>query len=394
MRIFFKVALVLTFLGLIWTESFGSRIKDLVNVEGNRDNQLVGYGLVFGLDGKGDAADVTKQSVANSLKRFGITIDSKKLKSSNVAAVMVTANIPPFSKSGARIDVMVSSIESAKSLQGGVLLQTPLLGADGVVYAVAQGPIAIGGFLGGEGGSGGATVQQNHLTVGRIAAGAIVEREINADLVEASSINMSLINPDFTTAVKLADAINAHYPATAKAVDSTTINVKIPQNFFKQEVNFIASIGSIEVMPDVRARVIINERTGTIVATSRVRISTVAISQGSLTITISQTLSVSQPNPFTGNTIINQNAPTSGTDATNNAAITANNNSEVKTVVVPSTETNVHEDKGSFVVIPEYPTIERLTSALNALGVSNREMMSIFQSLRSAGALQAELIMD
>jgi flagellar P-ring protein precursor FlgI len=255
----------------------------------------------------------------------------------------------------------------AKSLQGGMLLQTPLVGADGRVYAVAQGAVAVGGFLGGAGGAGGATVQKNHPTVGMIPNGAIVEREIPSSFVHDGVFTLQLHNPDFASSSRLTKAVNALFPDAAAARDAATIAVKLPPAYVGREVAFLADLGSIEIAPDSLARVVINERTGTIVATSTVRISQVAISHGALTITISSNLAVSQPNAFS----------TGG-----------------QTVTVPSTQTAVNEVKGGFVVFNEAPTIDRLAAALNALGVSTREMMSIFQTLKRSGALQAELVIN
>lgn len=346
-----------------------ARIKDITTVEGGRDNQLVGYGLVVGLAGHGDSRlTYTVQSIANALERFGVSVPPETLRSDNVAAVMVTADISAFAKGGTRLDVTVSSIGDAESLQGGVLLQTPLQGADGKVYAVAQGPVAVGGFLGGAGGSGGATVTKNHPTVGVITGGAIVEREIETEIVsKTDGMNLLLLNPDYTTAVRVADAINTIFGASAMAVDSTSINIHIPEAFQGQEVNFLAIIGNLEVNPDSVARIIINERTGTIVATHTVRLSSVAVSHGALVITVSSSLGVSQPNPLSENG---------------------------QTVVVGSTETDITESQGQFAIIENYPTLERLTAALNALGVTTREMISILQTMKRAGALQAELIIN
>ena len=345
-----------------------SRIKDLTVVEGGRENQLVGYGLVVGLAGKGDSKlSYTVQSVANALQRFGVNVPANTIKSDNVAAVMITADIPAFAKPGSKIDITVSSIGDAKTIQGGVLLQTPMLGADEAVYAVAQGAIAVGGFLGGEGGAGGATVQKNHPTVGMISGGAVVEREIAAQLVRDKSIELLLLNPDFASAARMAEAVNDVCPGTALAKNSSAVNVCVPPKYQGYEVNFIASLGAIEVVPDNVARVVINERTGTIIATSNVRISTVAVSHGSLTINIASTLSVSQPAPFSR---------------------------RGETAVVPSTETTATEQKGKFKVVDELPTIQQVAAALNALGLTTREMMSIFQSMKKAGALQADLILN
>jgi flagellar P-ring protein FlgI len=351
--------------------SGGSRIKDLIDVEGVRDNQLNGYGLVVGLAGTGDSKiDSTLQSIANALKTYGINVPTDDIKSGNVAAVMVTADIPPFVKPGNRIDVTVSSIGDSKTLQGGVLLQVPLQGADRAVYAVAQGPIAVGGFLGGVGGPGGATVQKNFPTVGTIPNGAIVEREIPTELVRNGSMNLVLRDADFTSAARMAEVINRVFPNTAIARDARTVNVLVPNDYRDYPVNFLATVGGIELEPDTTARVVINERTGVIVATSNVRVSKVAVSHGSLTISIASTLTASQPNaPFFGN-------------------------AAGETVVLPSTTTDVNEQRGSFQVVEEAPTIERVAAALNALGVSTRDMMSIFQTMKRAGALQAELVLN
>ncbi|BET66072.1 flagellar basal body P-ring protein FlgI [Opitutales bacterium ASA1] len=361
------VSLLLAAVALASTAT-AARIKDLVLVEGGRDNQLVGYGLVIGLSGDGDSSTsfYTVQSIANALQRFGINVAPSLVKSKNVAAVMITADIPAFLKPGQRIDVTVSSVGDAKSLQGGVLLQTPLVGGDDQVYAVAQGPVAVGGFLGGEGGEGGATVQKNHPTVGMIAGGAIVERAIPMQIVADGEMRLLLLNPDFSSAARMAEAINVAYPDSALAADSSTVRVRVPEVFDGREVDFIAALGRIDVVPDIPARIIINERTGTIVATSSVRISTVAVSHGALTITISSSLAASQPGAF----------------------------SPGQTTVLPSTNTEVTEVQGGFRVIDDYPSIEEVTSALNAMGVSTREMMSIFQSMKRAGALQAELIIN
>lgn len=346
-----------------------ARVKDLTLVEGGRDNQLVGYGLVVGLAGEGDSnAASTLRAVANTLQRYGLTVSPQDIKAKNVAAVMITADIPAFLKPGSRIDVMVASMGDAKTLQGGVLLQTPLLAGDGRVYAVAQGPVAIGGFLGGAGGAGGATVQKNHPTVGTISNGAIVEREVPTQFVRDDSLRLLLHNPDFTSAARMADAINTRWPeAAAQASDAATVQVQLPVEYRGRNVAFLADLGDVEVQPDTLARIVINERTGTIVATSTVRISHVAIAHGALTITVTNNIGVSQPGAFAQGG---------------------------RTVAVPSTQTAVNETKGGFTVMNEPPTIERLAAALNALGVSTRDMMAIFQSLKRAGALQAELIIN
>lgn len=345
-----------------------SRVKDLTLVEGGRDNQLVGYGIVVGLAGDGDSnALATLRAISNILQRYGLSVSAEDIKAKNVAAVMITADIGAFIKAGARIDVTVASMGDAKTLQGGVLLQTPLLGGDGRVYAVAQGPVAIGGFFGGAGGAGGATVQKNHPTVGSISSGAIVEREIPARFVHDDAVRLLLHNPDFTSAARMADAINERFPASAHALDAATVTVALPEKYRGFDVAFLADLGTVEVQPDTLARIVINERTGTIVATSTVRLSQVAIAHGSLTITVTSNVGVSQPNAF---------------------------NNSGQTVAVPSTQTAVNEGKGGFTLLNDPPTIERLAAALNALGVSTREMMAIFQTLKRSGALQAELVIN
>ncbi|MEO0056039.1 MAG: flagellar biosynthesis protein FlgA [Verrucomicrobiota bacterium] len=346
-----------------------ARVKDLVRVEGERDNQLVGYGLVVGLAGDGDSnALATLQSIANILERNGVKVDPALIKSKNAAAVMITADIGAFLPPGTRIDVTVAALGDAKSLQGGVLLQSPLLGADGRVYAVAQGPIAVGGFVGGAGGAGGATVQKNHPTVGIISNGAIVEREIPASVVRGGRVVLTLRQPDFTSASRLAEAIAEVLPETAaRARDAANVDLVLPPAYQGHEIRFLADVGAIAVTPDSAARVVINERTGTIVATAPVGLSQVAISHGSLTITIAQNLEASQPAPFSRGG---------------------------QTAILPSTETNVTETKGSFILVPEASSVERLATALNALGVTTREMMAIFQTLKSAGALQADLVIN
>lgn len=344
----------------------GARVKDLVSVEGEQDNQLVGYGLVIGLAGDGDSASpMTINAVANAVRRFGLTVDPEELKSENVAAVMITADIPAFARKGTRIDITVSSIGDAESLQGGVLLQTPLVGADEQVYAVAQGQIAVGGYIGGAGGAGGAVVQKNHPTVGLIANGAIVQREIEMDISKGGYVKLILRNPDYNTASKLAEGINVIFPSSTIALDSAAVQVTIPEIYLDREVDFISSIGGITVEPDTPARIIINERTGTIVATAGVRVSTVAVSHGSLSLTIARSQNISQPGPL----------------------------AQVgETAVAEGTEVEVVEELGAFHIIPDYPSIQQVTNALNAMGVSTREMMSILQSMKSAGALQAELV--
>jgi flagellar P-ring protein precursor FlgI len=344
----------------------GVRVKDIAIVSGVRDNQLAGYGLVAGLAGDGDKNPVqTLQTIANILQRFGLTVPSATLTAKNVAIVLVTADIPAFKKTGMRLDVNVASMGDAKSLQGGVLLQTPLLGADGKVYAVAQGALVLGAVSSGTEGGGGASVQKNHPTVGLIADGALVEREIPAQIISDHHLELILREADFTTAARLAMALNNTFTNSSLALDSTTVRVRVPDEFENDPVDFISLLEAVKVETDIPARIVINERTGTIVTTSHIQISSCAVSHGNLTINIASTLNVSQPNPFsrTGETKVTQ-----------------------------QTDTKVKEEKGAMVPLPDLPTVEKVASALNSLGVTPRDMMSVFQAMKEAGALQAELI--
>jgi flagellar P-ring protein precursor FlgI len=341
----------------------GVRVRDLVMVAGARDNQLVGYGLIAGLANDGDKDPIyTKQTVANMLQRYGINVPPTTISAKNVAVVMVTADIPAFIKPGQRLDVQVASMGDAKSLQGGVLLQAPLFGADNKVYAVAQGPVSVGGF---SAGGGGATVTKNHPTTATIIGGALVEKEIPAEVVHDNSVELLLRDPDFTSAARLAAAVNDVFTNSARAVDSTTVRVQLPEGAQLSPVDFIARLESVEVTPDAPARIIINERTGTIVATARIQISSCAIAQGNITINVASTLDVSQPSPFSS----------TGT-----------------TAVTPRTDTQVTENKSAVIALPELPTVEKIASALNTLGATPRDIMAILQAMKQAGALQAELI--
>jgi flagellar P-ring protein precursor FlgI len=343
-----------------------ARIKDIVDVEGVRDNLLVGYGLVVGLDGSGDGLNgspFTEQSLIGMLERLGVNIRNEDLDTDNVAAVMVTATLPAFSRQGSRIDVTVSSLGDADSLLGGQLLVTPLLGADGEVYAVAQGGLSIGGFSA-EGDA--ATVTQGVPTVGRIPNGAVVEREVPFSLDELAEIRLSLHNPDFTTARRIMEAINGAIGAnTALATDPSTVVLRIPANREGDIVGLVTEIEQLRVVPDQIARVVIDERTGTIVMGENVRVSTVAIAQGNLTVRVTETPQVSQPNPFsnTGNT-----------------------------EVVPRTEIEVDQGEDNRLgIVPESVSLQDLVQALNALGVGPRDMISILQAIEAAGALQASI---
>ena len=349
---------------------FGARIKDLTDVRGSRSNQLYGYGIVTGLSGQGDSRiEYTELGILNALESLGIRAD-KADKSRNIAAVMVTAEIGPFAKEGSKMDVTVCSIGNADALQGGILLQTPLYGADGKVYSVAQGAVSIGGLS--AGGGGGANVQVNHPTVGIVTNGGLVEREIDSQVLNnGNEIELILRSPDSLTAVKIADAVNKYYPGTSLALDNGVVNIQVPEDFRGQTTNFLAAIGGIDVKPDVPARVIINERTGTIVATQSVRISPVAVSSSNITIFLNPTTGVSQPLPF----------------------------SQGATTVMQGENADLVEEIGRFEALDELDppgasTVNELASALNKLGLTTREMTSILQSIKNAGALQAELIIN
>jgi len=342
----------------------GVRVKDIARVEGARSNQLMGYGLVVGLDGTGDSkqAVFTPQAVANMLLEYGINVPGALIRVKNVAAVMVSAELPPFAKPGDRLDVTVSSIGDARSLQGGTVLQTPLQGADGRVYAVAQGPVSIGGFVAAAGGT---QVQKNHPTVGRIPAGALVEASVPATLDRGGVVSVSLSQADFATAARIAVAVNESLgQPVASAPDAGTVLVRIPADREPDLVGFIADIGQVRVQPDVVAKVIINERTGTVIIGGNVTISPVAVSHGGLTVEITQELQVSQPAPL---------APKTG-----------------QTVVVPQNEVLAHEQEGALRPVAGR-TVQELVRSLNAIKVTPRDMIAILQAIKEAGALQAEL---
>ncbi|REJ33086.1 MAG: flagellar biosynthesis protein FlgA [Bacillota bacterium] len=341
------------------------RVKDIARFEGVRDNQLFGMGLVIGLEGTGDGrgSQANVQMVANMLERFGITVDREALRLRNVAAVMVTADLPAFVRPGDRIDVTVSSFGDARSLQGGFLLQTPLEAADGRVYAVAQGPVSIGGFNVRAGGS---EVQRNHTAVGIVPGGAIVERSVPAEVLQGDRLTLILHEPDFTTAARVAEAINRVFtPDTARALDRSAIEVRVPSIFMSQPVEFIALVEEIEVTPDAPARVVINERTGTIVMGHRARIATVAVAHGGLTVRV-------------------ETEPQFGflPPAEEGGAPTP--------VVVETTRIDVQEG-GDVVLIQGGASVEDVVQALNAIGASPRDIIAVLQAIKAAGALYGEL---
>jgi len=342
-----------------------SRIKDLASVEGVRSNQLLGYGIVVGLNGTGDTLNntpFTKQSLQAMLERLGVNTRGANMRTANVAAVMVTANLPPFSTQGTRVDVTVSAMGDSKSLQGGTLLVTPLLGADGEVYAVSQGPVAISGFSA-EGDA--SKITRGVPTVGRIANGGVVEREIDFSLNKLSTLRLSLRNPDLTTARRVAASINDFIGGeSAEPTDPSTVVLQIPPRFKGNMIKLLTDIEQLRVEPDQLARIVIDERSGIIVMGKDVRVSTVAVAQGNLTVTISEDPQVSQPAPF-GNG---------------------------QTVVTP--RTNVKVDTGSgnkLALVKESVSLAELVDGLNALGIGPRDLISILQAIKSAGALQAEI---
>ncbi|MDO8943971.1 MAG: flagellar basal body P-ring protein FlgI [Desulfobacterales bacterium] len=360
-----RLAIVAAVLLAVTAELHAARIKDIAGFRGVRSNQLVGYGLVVGLAGSGDSADAifTLQSVSSMLEKMGVTVKPEDIKVKNVAAVMVTTDLPPFARMGSRLDALVNSIGDSKALQGGTLLMTPLKGADGQVYAVGQGPVSTGGFT--VGGGTGDKVQKNFTTVGRIVQGALVEKEIPFNLNQNDTLTLALHLPEFTTATRLAEAINAGLLENAAfPQDSGTVQIAVPPKYLGNIAQLIASIEILNVTPDNISRVVINERTGTVIMGENVRISTVAIAHGNLSVEIKQNFNVSQPMPFseTG-----------------------------RTVVTPDSQTSVSEGRAPIYVVPSGVSIGEVVKALNALGVSPRDLISIFQALKAAGALQADL---
>ncbi len=343
-----------------------SRIKDLVDFEGIRENQLVGYGLVVGLNGTGDSlnnAPFTKQSLQAMLERLGINTRAANLRTANVAAVMVTGNLPAFATQGTRMDVTVSALGDAKSLQGGTLLVTPLHGANGEVYAVGQGPVAVGGF---NAKGDAASITRGVPTVGRISNGAIVEREIKFRLSNQNSIRLALRNPDLTTARRIAAAINlftAH--PVARALDPGTVRLNLPPKYKENIVSLLTEIEHLRIEPDQTAKLVIDEQTGIIVMGRDVKVSTVAIAQGNLTVTITEVPEVSQPNPLSP---------------------------QGETVVVPRTQVTADdESQRKLAIIRGAVTLRDLVNGLNALGIGPRDMITILQAIKAAGALQAEI---
>ncbi|MGE3536965.1 MAG: flagellar basal body P-ring protein FlgI [Candidatus Tectimicrobiota bacterium] len=341
-----------------------ARLKDLTSIAGVRDNQLIGYGLVVGLNGSGDGNNTgfSSQTLSTMLRSMGLTIDAARIRARNIAVVMVTATLPPFARAGGRVDVLVSSMGDAKSLQGGTLLLTPLRAPNGQIYAVAQGPLSIGGFA--AGGRSGSKVQQNHPTVGQIANGALIEGEVGMQFNGREHIQLLLNNPDFTTSVRVVEAINQQLGANvARAVDSGTIHLTVPEAQRSHIATFVAALENMEVTPDQLAKVVLDERTGTVVVGENVRISTVAIAHGNLSIEIKEEPQVSQPEPLSGG----------------------------KTKVTPKSNVKVKEDGSQLILLSQAATIRDLVRALNSIGVTPRDLVAVFQAIKAAGALQAQL---
>ncbi|MCS7026696.1 MAG: flagellar basal body P-ring protein FlgI [Bryobacteraceae bacterium] len=344
---------------------FAARLKDLGAWEGVRDNQLVGYGLVVGLAGTGDKRQTffSAQSLANLLERMGVRINPNAIQVRNTAAVLVTANLPPYAQPGSRLDVQVAAIGDATNLQGGLLVMTPLKAADGQVFAVAQGPVLTGGFRAAGGGN---AVSLNHPTAGRIPNGAIVERSAPSPPPSAR-MRFQLRNPDFTTAARIAEAINRQYssggPLVARAENSAVVVVETPPRFSLKPVEFVAEVENLKIEPDQTARIVVNERTGTIVLGKDVRIAPISILHGALSVEIQTDFQVSQPAPLSPGT----------------------------TAIVPQTRVTAREEKARQVQLKAGATVEDLVKALSAIGSTPRDIIAILQNLKSAGAIEADL---
>ena len=341
-----------------------ARIKDIVDIEGVRENQLVGYGLVVGLAGTGDSLNnspFTKQSLQAMLERLGVNTAGENMRTANVAAVMVTANLPPFATQGSRLDVNVAALGDASSLQGGTLLVTPLLGADGEVYAIAQGSVTINGFLA-EGDA--ASIVSGVPTTGRISSGGLIEREIGFVLGAQRELRLALRNPDLTTSRRIALSINDFIGVPcATPMDGSTVRVVLPHGFNGNIVDLLTDVEQLVIETDQPARIVIDENSGIIVMGKDVRVSTVAVAQSNLTVTVAETPGVSQPNPF----------------------------SDGETVVVPRTDLNVDIVNSDLAMVPESVSLRELVDGLNALGISPRDLIAILQAIKASGALQAEI---
>jgi flagellar P-ring protein precursor FlgI len=341
------------------------RLKDVVTIEGVRGNQLIGYGLVIGLQGTGDQlrnTPFTQQSLAAMLERMGINVADQRVQTRNTAAVIVTATLPAFARQGTPIDVQVSSLGDSRSLNGGTLIVTPLMGADGEVYAVAQGPVVVGGF---QAGGQAQSVSSGVTTQGRVPSGGLVEREVPVHLRNMESIRLALRSPDFTTAVRVEEALNARFGAgVATALDLGTVEMQVPPGFRDRLPGMIAQLEALQIRPETPARVVIDERTGTIVVGAQVRIDPVAITHGNLVIRVTEAPVVSQPGAL----------------------------SNGQTVVVPRTEVEVDDQRGRrLATLPQATTLRALVDGLNALGLAPRDLISVLMALKASGALHADL---
>lgn len=363
LRLIFLLAGLLASLTIPSAALAQTRIKDIVDVENVRENQLVGYGLVVGLAGTGDRirnTPFTEESLQAMLERMGVNVRGAQMRTQNVAAVSITASMPPFARAGSRIDVQVAALGDATSLQGGTLIVSSLRALDGEIYAVAQGNVAVSGFRGrGQA----ASVSRGVTTSARIAGGAIIEREVPYQLLSADSLKLALRNPDFATADRIASAINGRYPSSARVLDPATVEVKPGNGFAGNVIDLVTRVGDLEVRVDQPARIVINEASGTVVMNADVRITPVAIAQGGLTISVTETPQVSQPAPF----------------------------SNGQTTVVPRTNVQVDDGNGASLAMVSGATLRSLVSGLNTLGVSPRDLITILQAVKSAGALQAEI---
>ncbi|EAV45339.1 flagellar P-ring protein precursor I [Roseibium aggregatum IAM 12614] len=357
-------AAVVAATALVAPAQAASRIKDIADFEGIRENQLIGYGLVVGLNGTGDSLNnspFTQQSLQAMLERLGVNTRNIDLNTNTVAAVMVTANLPPFSTQGTRIDVNVSALGDSDSLQGGTLLVTPLVGADGEVYAIAQGSIAIGGF---SAQADAASVVRGVPTAGRIANGGLVERELDFKLASLTTLRLALRNPDLTTARRIALSVNELIGMpTAEPLDPATVRIDLPQQYDGNIVDLLTDIEQLIVEPDLAARIVIDENSGIIVMGQDVKVSMVAVAQGNLTVTIAESPQVSQPLPFANG----------------------------QTAVVPRSDVSVDEEGSKLAIVPQTVTLKQLVDGLNALGIGPRDMISILQAIKAAGALQADI---
>lgn len=373
MRLPYRPLFIVLALSLLWPVFSGAaaqvRVKDVATFQSVRENKLIGYGLVVGLPGTGDRLTntvFTEVSLRSMLERLGVSVPPEDLRTRNVAAVMVTASLPAYARNGSTLDVSVSALGDASSLRGGTLLATPLVAADGQVYAVAQGVIVVSGFAA-QGQA--ASITKGVPTAAKIANGAVVERELGFDLDALTTLRMRLRNPDFTTAIRIADTINDEYDADiAVPADLATVELAVPAQFEGKVARFLGSVENLTVTPDQLARVVIDESSGTIVIGANVRISEVAVTQGSITIEVQETPLVSQPAPFSRGG---------------------------ETTVVPRTNVDVdEEEEARFAVLEDAPTLQDLVNGLNTLGVGPRDIISVLQAIKAAGALHAELVIE